>query len=157
MLYGEVSVILQPDKQGRGKILLHAEGARRCAPYDEIMDKAEAKSCGQFWIWKGQDPQPEWMWKALEDDRAIYVARIHLNPKFKVVYIFSEGPLSKAIEEMWKQDQAYEHVDHDLASGISSRTGEYLPISLYIRLLEADFPLLDSGIYTEDFQLGPPK
>jgi hypothetical protein len=155
--YGEVTLILKPDKKGQGRILAHSAGERRCAPYDEILDTGEGVKCGSAWVWRGSDPSPEWMWTALKDGRAIYVARIHLNPKYKVVYIFSDGPLSKEFEDLWNEKQAFEDIDYDMASGQSKKTGIIKPMSGSIRLLEEDFPLLEKGVLTEDFRLGAPK
>lgn len=157
VVYKDVTIIIEPRSPGSGRIYVYGNDMGWCPPYDEILDRGSSLPCQNAWIWRGEDDDSKWIWPMLMNGKAIYITRIHLNPKYKVVYIFSEEPLSKKFEDLWKEKQAFEDIDYDIVSGQSKKTGIYKPTSESIRLLEEDFPLLEKGLLTEDFRLGAPK
>ena len=154
-LFGEITIIVQPGMNETGRILF-SPCPRSCAPYDEIMATA-GMECDGLWIWRGDDRPPDWLWDIKFDTDTTYVCAIHLEQKFKLVYVFSGGATTEAFEKLWISPQALEMMDLDKGLGRIVKTKQYIPDSSEIRILERDLPFLEKGVMTDDFTIGLPR
>lgn len=156
LLYGEASILVMPWPLGNGRFLLMPV-VRSCAPYDEILCvPGNRVACEGLYVWRAMDHEPENGHGLEEHEKAIFISRISEKPKYRVLYVFLPDISKEGKEGYWRERQAMYFPRFDRATGRET-TGQYRPDPFNLRLLEADFSILQQGQYTKDFQLGLPR